>query len=470
MKILSFDVGVTSLSMIIFTVPEKDRVNPKLSRSSKKTSSKQNVTPLDAPIYNFDIQYWECIDLAKENCAYQTCNKKGQHTVITSKEIDLPEKNYFVIESLIRRQPLWDDFTGSDYILIENQLLEMKQGVKMGSVDNKVLSYAIRNFFYMYFLSRSNTETIPDVDAVSRTRSLSKPTMCATQNDSTTFSLAQRGRMCIIPTIDFVNPSLKLKQALLQKFCGDAIALIATTNVHETRKKKSNNTTRTSARKTKKQKFIAASSANYKFRKNLSVGYTEQILKLANEVSVHKTPQTLVCTLFGKKKSTKTASASKTGTKTVSASKTEKVLSRTSPTVTVSKTPVYQKHTLTHWCTLYNDFIPGERKSNQTSPGWKFHHTVIPKADGKQENKNRRSDLGDCFLQAVGYYILKIAKFKFPKAVTKLKSKNINSVNTKVNNQVAAPDNDNDDHVSLDDEHVNVDDDENFDEDADDDS
>lgn len=446
MKILSFDVGVTSLSMVIFTVPEKDVVNPKVKRQTKKvkptktlsskTSNSVDSATAEPPIYNFNIVHWECIDLVAENCAYQEYNKKGECKTINSKQIDLCDKNYYVIESLNRRQHLWSDFTAEDYILIENQLLTMSHGVKMGSADNKVLSYTIRNYFYLYFLScaaqktasslpgsvqdKSSTATVvnkipnPSSSSTKTSAIKTKPSsvaqpvtsnivLCdhlavAQKGNQSSLALMQRRQLGVLPTMDFVNPSLKLKRFLLQKFCGnESIELIANTDVNE--KRTMTTATRTTAqqktgrplKKTKKQKFIAQNSIDYKQHKNLSVGYTEQILKLANQVSVHSTAAT-GCTLFSKRPTTSSSSSSNSNSKELKTSKN-----------------------LTYWCTLYNDFVPGERKSNHSGPGWKFHHTVIPKADGKNENKNRRSDLGDCLLQALAYYILKIAKFKFPK-------------------------------------------------------
>lgn len=155
-RVASFDVGVRSLSMCIIRLPKKEQ----------------------DPFPKMEIEYWECVDLLKDQ----------EIEVKNSKKISLQRKNECLMKALSKRS--WQFFHHQlDYVLIENQPLKRTNRKSIGSIDNKVLSYSILNFFEDEWYYRG--------------------------------SLMKMKR----PKCIFVSPELKLTYDLLQRFIGTSFIL-----------------------------------------------------------------------------------------------------------------------------------------------------------------------------------------------------------------------------------------------------
>ena len=319
---LSFDVGSRSLSVCLIKIdletPPKVRAKAKAAPTALAL---QAATPAQCILKHTNIVYWETIDILRDNQSHIS------NAATTSNDILVQN----LIKTLFKR--LWlvtSDYTPIDYILIENQLVQRQTRHRkqaLGSVANKVLSYAIYSFYYMIY------------------------------------TIFMR-KKC--PGIKFVSPSLKLDLDLLQVLWPRIVAFdYSGHKASATGGAGDGSADASELKQTQDQK--------YRQRKKASVDYTSQILMV----------------LKGRDKVIDSKDTSGA------------VGSRDSKTIHAKTLD----NTITnYYCQLYLDHVQGENKLNLSRPGRKFHHSI----DDDNVAKDRRSDLGDCFLQSLMFYIRNI--------------------------------------------------------------
>ena len=355
---LSFDVGSRSLSVCLIKIDLETQ--PKTRARGKTTPTVSALQALQAPaqciLKHTNIVYWETIDILRDNQSHIS------NAATTSNDILVQN----LIKTLFKR--LWlvtSDYTVVDYILIENQLVQRQTRHRkqaLGSVANKVLSYAIYSFYYMIY----------------------------------TLFLKKK-----CPKMQFVSPSLKLDFDLLQVLWPRIVAFDysghkASVACASGDGAGSAGDAGSAAGSADASELKQTQDQKYRQRKKASVDYTSQILMV----------------LKGRDRDSITSVSNDSKVKTVSndskVTNDSKVKIDSKDTSGRDSKLIHAKiidNTITtYYCQLYLDHVQGENKLNLSRPGRKFHHSI----DDEGLAKDRRSDLGDCFLQSLMFYVRNI--------------------------------------------------------------